>query len=789
MSGLQTAHQDVIGNALKAGFQNFVDQSATITATATTGTPATGYFHSTVVGRATIPDIKNDLRASLGIERITVQQIMQLQNEFGSNGEPVCSVVNDDRGLIRFIGNWTNSIANSGTAPVGGVNGADYVEVTFYGTDLNVLIPYLDGSNRGYTVSVDGVGSTAVTVSGSLILVGNNSYYNPNIVVPLNLGLTLGVHTVKIRYTNVVSYIGGFDIINSNASGLMNINAGLAYIGGQKVLNAVVDSVHYSKDINNNALLPVGRGGRVVRYLKDDSTIGQAVQAVDAVSAYFPSADHTNEEMVRANSWREFGSGRPSNDDFATITTGAGNASRAYTLDDGTTTLVGVNIGIDGSTSYLNYWDATAATWFVFTFVGTGLDIMFRELTNIRVTNITIDNATNILLTQGTSANKLYKIASGLPYGTHVARLYAAPNSANPPTHCPITFYTYQPKKPTVPNTAVEICDYNVMATYVANTVCDGRYVGAGVLKKMARRELWYTGTWTQGLNTDVCGGWPLMTTTNGATAQLTFFGTGFDIRFYSAATIGANAFQVSVDGSTNLTGFTTSFYGYAGHSLGFSAASGQMTGNSMSLDAGLSVSGLTLGVHKVLITYNNPSAAAFWLGSIDEVTPIHAVKSNLYADFQSTTLPIGSCALTDSRKVSAVKEYTPSQKAWVQTIGILPSPSTTASASPGVPIPDIGLMIKTAGNPVEISFFVDVSISAAPNDTYIRLMIDGVQVYVSYVAINQTSSAAGPVCHGHRGIYPVSAGVHKIEINWHVSGGTTMYSSGTYRIVTAKEI
>jgi hypothetical protein len=46
MSGLQQIHQSVVGDALKAGFQNFVDQSATRIATAVAGTPAAGYFYS-----------------------------------------------------------------------------------------------------------------------------------------------------------------------------------------------------------------------------------------------------------------------------------------------------------------------------------------------------------------------------------------------------------------------------------------------------------------------------------------------------------------------------------------------------------------------------------------------------------------------------------------------------------------------------------------------------------------------------------------------------------------------
>jgi hypothetical protein len=82
--------------------QAFIDESARLTAV--TSSPGVGQFLSSIIGRASIPDIANDFRASLGIERIPVQQIMLLQNEFGPNGEPVYGALNDTRGLIRFVG-------------------------------------------------------------------------------------------------------------------------------------------------------------------------------------------------------------------------------------------------------------------------------------------------------------------------------------------------------------------------------------------------------------------------------------------------------------------------------------------------------------------------------------------------------------------------------------------------------------------------------------------------------------------------------------------------------------
>ena len=87
------------------GLQSFIDESL-VQLTAINGTPGATQFRSSVVNRAPITDISQNLKVSMGIERVMVQQLIQLQNEFGPNGEPIWSALNDDRGMMRFIGNW-----------------------------------------------------------------------------------------------------------------------------------------------------------------------------------------------------------------------------------------------------------------------------------------------------------------------------------------------------------------------------------------------------------------------------------------------------------------------------------------------------------------------------------------------------------------------------------------------------------------------------------------------------------------------------------------------------------
>jgi len=193
--------------------QAFVDQSANLTAI-TSGTPGVGQFLSSVIGRAAIPDITNDMRASFGIERIMTQQIQLVQNETGPNGEPIWSVLNDTNGLIRFVGgDWVNISSTYGWA-AGCSNQNSYLEITFYGTGLNLL------TMLGYAYSayatVDGGTESATNIfpSGtqSTILAYRN--YAANIPLVVASSLTLGLHTIKIR-NNLVGgmNVHGFEIL------------------------------------------------------------------------------------------------------------------------------------------------------------------------------------------------------------------------------------------------------------------------------------------------------------------------------------------------------------------------------------------------------------------------------------------------------------------------------------------------------------------------------------------------------------------------------------------------
>jgi hypothetical protein len=103
-------------------------------------------------------DLSQDLNARMGINRIMTQQIARIQNEFGPNGEPVFRSINDRFDQIRCVGQVdTQAITSGSLIRVGASSGdtAAYIEVSFYGTGLNLLATPV-GTTQNAVASIDG---------------------------------------------------------------------------------------------------------------------------------------------------------------------------------------------------------------------------------------------------------------------------------------------------------------------------------------------------------------------------------------------------------------------------------------------------------------------------------------------------------------------------------------------------------------------------------------------------------------------------------------------------------
>ena len=748
--------------------QAFVDESGKLTAT--TGTPGAGQFLSSIIGRASIPDITKDFRASLGIDRIPVQQIILLQYEFGPNGEPVYAALNDTKGLIRFVGSgWQLSMnyQPSGLYLHSDVLN-DYVEITFYGTHLNLLV-WMGSNASDHRASVDGgVEGTNIYIQSSTIL--STRYYNKNNIIVAASGLALGIHTVKIRNNAAdIFWVFGFEVLNANASGLININPGTSYYQDKKIINSAADSIAYNTGVTGT------KGGRIVRYFTGNDTVTQAFQAVDASAAYLTSADHTNEEVVRVYNVREFGAGRA--DDFS-LGSGSALGARAFTLDDGTTTLVGSNVGI--YSEGISVGDALNA-FTTLTFVGTGLDLMMGAAvgTPTDTIGVSIDGSSIGNLPTSSNTSRQLKIASGLAYGTHTAKFTRSVYSAGVPTIK--QFIIYQPRKPVLPVGAIEVADYNVMGDFVSQLTSGDNTISTGVLRKaISTREAVYVTTWTgPNLLTSCTSGFYTITT-NGY-FEYTLFGTGFDFRFANAGT--ACTCTLLIDGvSPTTAGATVDKYSTGVTS--FTGSTGVIVESTGASGSGVMVRGLTLGKHVVGVTYT--SGGALQPESLDIITPIHSHKSNLYADLQ-TMLPVGSQGLMDSRTTSPQPSLMAGTKAWAQAIGMAGVGSATTSATTPVPMPSMSVTIKTSGGALYISYTVSVSIDVVGGTGYFFIFVDGMghQIYKGWRA----NVAGYSMPTSDQAIIPVSAGVHKVDLFWQLAGTGTAVTASVLRNLSVQEL
>lgn len=757
---LQDARFTQLYNGMSAGFQTFIDQPQ-MNATTIAGAPVSGAgtFYSTIPNRSPMIDLSRDVKVRMGSERIPVQKIMQITKEYGPNGEIVYTSPSDLFGQIRLVGAWNNVnnvngnyVQASGTAP--------YVEVTFYGTTLNMLT-YGDATARTYNYSVDG-GSTILVSSPSYASISGGRQYAHNLATPIVTGLTLGIHTVRIWLatgSNINIY--GFDI--GQTAGTLQINPGTSYVAGKTATLAASTTPAYNSGFESGTLGT--RGGRVIVYQKTDGTIAKAVTPANASSATLASSDHTNEEVVRNIFPGEFGVGRT--DDLATANTSSAN--RAFTLDDGSTTFTGFNIKMAAGTTSGRYGFGTAggtSNYMTIQFVGTGLDIVVSNDfggSSTRAMSVSVDGGAsvgNVSLTEPTRP-VVQKIVSGLPYGTHTVKFQNVNAGLDTPyIH---QFMVYQPKTPAIPAGAALISSYNIVANYIANNSNTYGTVAQGVIRKAASREFAYiTGSWSFGsIDINSITGWNINTTANADAFRFRFYGTGFELRMVGNTGF-SNTGTISVDGSTNLSGFTTGFYGTF---ASWTPATGTFVSNtSGGYGNGIYVSGLTLGWHDLLIT-KTAGSGSFNPEALDIITPIHAPVTNQYSNQNAFT--VGSTSVGDERHTTPLKENNFEKGIW-NVIGNSTLGTLATTSSVFVPVPDMFAMVNCRTGKLRISACMSLQ------NGYGTIAIDGQPVYgqaVGHYESNGTYTESIAI--------EVTPGVHRVEIMWKTSATANSYIDG----------
>lgn len=583
-----------------------------------------------IVNRA---KVDASLKTVFGVERIHVNSLNLLPKEQGPNGERVYEPDNGDA-RVRFFGNVNTVFGAFGLCPYL-VDTTGGFEVTFYGTGLNILT-ISDSAARSIDWWLDGASQGTLSISGTSDVIANRNTKSSQII-NLAKGLSLGWHTIKAVRNATNSYFFGFEIVNESAQ--MTVKAGKAHGNGYEYDLASDQLIDYNLGFDNVADINVGtRGGRVITYLDPvDGTVKKRLTKTDASQLNLGSADHTNETPYRIINFREFG--RERGDDISTLTTS--RSDRAFTLDDGTTTLVGNDVIIDGGAGYGGMYVDVSTGFITITFVGTGLDVDIDASGARGTTTFSVDGSSiGTKTTPAAFERTRYKIVSGLPYGTHTVKITTTSNSDNY-----YNFIVYQPKKPTLPEGAIELADYNVMADYV-NADTSGTdsalKLSDGVLRKHATREFIYTGTWSVVLDLNVRGGFTVQSTTTNDYIEYTFFGTGIEIGGFGSG--GAVSAQLSIDGAL-YTGAATNRDGDGGASGSWTSGTSTWS-TPTGYGSRLQVSGLSLGIHTIKLEIIAGAANTLNIVSLDIITPINSAHTTF-----------GSLSMKDIRNFDSMKD------------------------------------------------------------------------------------------------------------------------------------
>lgn len=725
--------------------------------------------YTTIVNRAQMVDLSKDLMPRMGIDRVCIQDIYRIDGESGSNGELVWGAVNDSMGAVRFAGSSWRSLVDGQGVSIGSSSTSDFIEITFYGNGLNILYAYSDGTERGFNAAVDGAGSTLISSITSAII--GSRQYSTNLVKNVTSGLALGLHTVKLtRSSSSTCYFAGYEALNTAST--IQLTPGSIYSKGRKLAQATLGSTSYNSGFESGTL--GARGGRVSVYKKSDGTTAKAVNPVGS-QLNLTAADHTNEEVIRSYYWREFGAGR--SDDFSLLVAAASAVDRAFTLDDGTTTLVGNQVNNSPVSEGLSANQASGA-FITLTFVGSGLDIVISSDGNTRQFDaVSIDGAASVgaISYAASTAFKIAKVVSGLPYGTHTIKFSQTSANFSPSIN---KFIVYGPKKPILPTGAVEIADYNIMADYSAASSSTLGFISSGVLRKMNARENTYSGTFTAfTLDTTYNSGWKTGSSTTTSYGELTFVGTGIEYHGFLQNAEVLN-YSMTVDGSALNAGtntgstVTSQINGSTGVSV---SAAGVVTGTvSGNGSLFVRISGLTFGKHTVRITCNAGTGTEFF-DCFDIITPIHVHKNNESFAIENT-LSIGSQGINDSRKFgNQVVATVNSAKA----VGMTANPTTASSSY--IPIPDIITTSKSNTGMVRVEFPFTWHSTIPDSTSFFALYVDGVAVDYEEQASASTSSTTAGI-NTLQWIVPVSPGIHTYVVQWRTNGAGTMTAIGAKR-------
>jgi len=188
-------------------------------------------------------------------------------------------------------------------------------------------------------------------------------------------------------------------------------------------------------------------------------------------------------------------------------------------------------------------------------------------------------------------------------------------------------FIVYGPKKPDLPANSTELGHYNLMADFSIDTAPGESSISQGVLKKYNTREFTYVGAgWNVAFDPNSVEYAQVRSGTNGDYVEYSFWGTGLVLRG-RAFTDNSNDVRISVDGSNDLSGLTVTAIGSW---VVDSQNPAEINQNAAAQrNAGVAITGMTLGFHTVRFTNNTGAAQNLTTSAIEIITPVHVPSAD----------------------------------------------------------------------------------------------------------------------------------------------------------------
>ena len=346
------------------------------------------------------------------------------------------------------------------------------------------------------------------------------------------------------------------------------------------------------------------------------------------------AVDHSLSEVAKTFHWREFGNGAANGGTGATYADASmlhtTSDDIAYVMDDGLTSLSGDDCRA-ASDQDLRPEDVNDF-WYL-TFIGTGV--------TIKTTTYAADT---------------YHIAQNLPYGTHILKGFrdadttpdytldgiAINDVAGGTYACASEFTFHQPKKPPIPEDAVVLADYMLMADFVPQTAHTEGIISKGVRRTSASRDFFYDHAHASAassinvathLDYSTIGPYTYLGNQAGlATQQLPFFGTSWTYRHHSLTNYMVTGGTTYTINGSDLSSYTLDADGGGGTSI---TSAGVLTKiDATDKDNYVSAVGGTLGVSVWKQTETTASGKYLYGGDLDVASPIHT--SSHYSTFST---------------------------------------------------------------------------------------------------------------------------------------------------------